>query len=94
MTESSKKVASQTGTLNVLAQIMTGLGFITMILGAVVLALDLIGEFSATEDAKEGFGVALASGMILFNGLVLAGLGQLLMAIRSIAVNCAVIAEK
>lgn len=94
MTESPKAVSSYTGTLSVLAQIMTGLGFITMILGGVVLALDLIGEFAAVADEKKGFGVALASGAILLNGLVLAGLGQLLMAIRSIAINTAVIAEK
>ena len=94
MSQSPKKVASQTGTLYVLAQIMTGLGFITMILGGVVLALDLIGEFSATMDDKQGFMVALGSGAMLLNGLVIAGLGQVLMAIRSIAINCAVIAEK
>jgi hypothetical protein len=94
MNQSPSKVASYTGTLSVLAQVMTGLGFITMIIGGVVLALDLIGEFSASMDEKEGFAVAILSGSILLNGLLVAGLGQALMAIRSIAINCAVIAEK
>ena len=59
-----------------------------------MLALDLIGEFSASVDEKQGFLTALGSGVLLLNGLLIAGLGQLLMAIRAIAINCAVIAEK
>lgn len=94
MTVSSAKISSQTGTLSILAQVMTGLGFITMIIGGVVLAMDLIGEFSSSMDDKQGFGVAILSGSILLNGLLVAGLGQVLMAIRAIAINCAVIAEK
>ena len=58
MTESPKAVSSYTA-LSVLAQIMTGLGFITMILGAVVLALDLIGEFAAVADEKKASGSRL-----------------------------------
>ncbi|MEE2681594.1 MAG: hypothetical protein VX641_04400 [Planctomycetota bacterium] len=94
MTESPKKVNSYTGTLSVLAQIMTGLGFITMILGGVVLVLALIAEIAAGADEKQGLAFVLGSGAMLLYGLLVAGLGQLLMAIRSIAINCAVIAEK
>ena len=38
-----------------------------MFIGGVVLAMDLIGEFSSSMDDKQGFGVAILSGSILLN---------------------------
>ena len=93
MNESPKDVAGKTGVLSVLAQVMTGLGFVTMLIGAALVVVALIQEIGG-DDGEFQIAEVLSSAYLLLMGLFLAGNGQLLMAIRSIAINTAVTAEK
>jgi hypothetical protein len=93
MNESPKDVASKTGVLSVLAQVMTGLGFITMLVGGALVGVALIQELGG-DDGEFQVGEVLGAAYLLLMGLFLAGNGQLLTAIRSIAINTAVTAEK
>lgn len=93
MNESSKDVASKTNVLSVLAQVMTGLGFVTMLLGGVLVGVALVQELGG-DDGEFQVGEVLGAAYLMLMGLFLAGNGQLLTAIRSIAINTAVTAEK
>ena len=93
MHESSEAVAGKTNVLSILGQVMTGLGFVTMLIGGALVGVALIQEFQGEEG---GFQIAevLSSAYLLLMGLFLAGNGQLLNAIRSIAINTAAMNEK
>ena len=93
MGKSAKDIASGTQVMGLFAQVLSGIGFVLIILGAVLLIIDL---FEELRDEESGFELAAAitSGAIMLNGFMLAALGQALTALRSIAVNCATIAEK
>jgi hypothetical protein len=78
MNDSPSDVVAKTGVMSALSQVMSGIGFVAMLFGAVLL---VFGE------------VATAAGLLI-NGLLLAGIGQIVKAFRSIAINCAVIAAK
>ena len=93
MNDSPNDVAAKTGVMSALAQVMSGIGFVAMLFGAVLLVIALISEFSGDEGEFEFGEVATAAGLLI-NGLLLAGIGQIVKAFRSIAINCAVIAAK
>ena len=93
MNDSPNDVAAKTGVMSALAQVMSGIGFVAMLFGAVLLVIALISEFSGDEGEFEFGEVATAAGLLI-NGLLLAGIGQIVKAFRSIAINCAVIASK
>ena len=93
MKNSSSDIAKGTQVMSLFAQILSAIGFVLIIIGAVVLIIDLIQEFRGEEGNFELM-AAVASASIMFYGMMLAALGQALTALRSIAMNCAVIAEK
>jgi hypothetical protein len=93
MNDSPNDVAAKTGVMSALAQVMSGIGFVAMLFGAVLLIIALISEFSGDDGVFEFGEVATAAGLLI-NGLLLAGIGQIVKAFRSIAINCAVIASK
>ena len=90
---SSKAVVKQTNLLSGFAQVLTGLGFVVIILGVVVLVVTLIQEVTG-EDGVFQIMEVVESAAVLFYGLMLAGIGSGLQALRSIAVNCANLVEK
>jgi hypothetical protein len=93
MAQSSSDISKGTQVMSLFAQILSGLGFVLIIIGAVLIIMDLFQEF-AGEDGEFEMATAFASAGIMFYGMMLAALGQALTALRSIAINCAVIAEK
>ena len=93
MNDSPSDIAAKTGVMSALSPVMSGLGFVAMLFGAVLLVFALISEFSGDDGAFEFGEVATAAGLLI-NGLLLAGIGQIVKAFRSIAINCAVIAAK
>lgn len=89
-------VTKVTGTMSVLGQILTAIGIVGVLLGAVSLVAGLYTEFVDLGDsASPIFGVegALMGATMLFWGLALAAGGATLHAIRSIAINCAKMAD-
>ena len=96
MSNTSADISKGTQVMGLFAQILSGLGFVLIIIGAAVLIIDLIQEFSTIlgNDGELQLMEALASASIMFYGMMLAAIGQALTALRSIAVNCAAIAAK
>ena len=96
MSNTSTDISKGTQVMGLFAQILSGLGFVLIIIGAAVLIIDLIQEFSTIlgNDGELQLMEALASASIMFYGMMLAAIGQALTALRSIAVNCAAIAAK
>ena len=86
-------IKSKTQVMGLFAQILSGIGFALIILGAVVLLMDLIAEFSGDEGTFE-LVVALESAATMFYGMMFAALGQGLICLRSIAINCEAMAAK
>ena len=80
-------IQNKTQVMSLYSQILTGLGFAVIIIGAVVLGMDLIAEFSG-EDGDFELLVAIESAWLLFAGMGVAAAGQVLVCLRSIAVNC------
>ena len=93
MNDSPNDVAAKTGVMSALSQVMSGLGFVAMLFGAVLLIIALISEFGG-DDGKFEFREAAVAAGLMIDGLLLAGIGQIIKAFRSIAINCAVIAAK
>ncbi len=93
MTESSSAISSKTQVMGLFAQILSGLGFVLIIAGSVLLIVDLIQEFRGENEGFE-MATAFASAGVMFYGMMTAAIGQALTALRSIAVNCATIAAK
>lgn len=86
------KTAENTQLLKFFAQIMQGLGYVIIIIGAVVLILTLIGEFANLGDADEAtksfeWMATIESGAILLYGMMVAAFGQVLTCIRSITID-------
>ena len=86
------KTSENTQVLSVFAQIMQALGFVIIIIGAVILIVTLIDEFAnlggADEETKAFEWMSIiASGATLFYGMMLAAIGQVLACIRSIAID-------
>lgn len=90
---SSDAVEQRTNLLSGFAQVLTALGFMGIILGAFLLIITLVQEFRGDDDGFQTMEV-VESAVVLFYGLMLAGIGSGLQAIRSIAVNCAKLVEK
>ena len=90
-----KSVEKVTGTMSVLGQILTALGIVAVILGAFALVMGLITEFRELANDGPLYGIegAVLGATMLFWGLALAAGGATLHAIRSIAVNCAKMAD-
>ncbi|MDG2201730.1 MAG: hypothetical protein P8K80_11190 [Phycisphaerales bacterium] len=86
-------IKSKTQVMGLFAQILSGIGFALIIVGAVVLIMDLIAEFSG-NDGKFELMAALESAAIMFYGMMFAALGQGLICLRSIAINCEAMAAK
>jgi len=86
-------IKSKTQVMGLFAQILSGIGFALIIVGAVVLIMDLIAEFSG-EDGTFELMVALESAAIMFYGMMFAALGQGLICLRSIAIHCELMASK
>ena len=86
------KTSENTQVLGVFAQIMQALGFVIIIIGAVILVATLIEEFSnlggsdEEERALEWMAI-IASGATLFYGMMLAAIGQVLTCVRSITID-------
>ena len=94
----AKSIEKQTGTMTVLSQILTAIGVVAVILGLVSITLGVMTEYviSGTDiDDETRYGMeGLLSGISMFlAGLALAAGGATLTALRSLAVNCARIAE-
>jgi hypothetical protein len=88
-------VEKATGTMSVLGQILTAIGIIGVLLGAFSLVMGLITEFRefANDGPLYGIEGAVLGATMLFWGLALAAGGATLYALRSIAVNCAKMAD-
>ncbi|MDG1899086.1 MAG: hypothetical protein P8I74_04405 [Phycisphaerales bacterium] len=84
-TESNLRERTQI--MGIFAQILSGIGFALIIVGAVILIMDLVKEFSGDDGAFELM-VAIESAEIMVAGVMFAALGQVLVCLRSIAVNC------
>lgn len=86
------KTSENTQVLNVFAQVMQALGFVIIIIGAVILVVTLISEFAnlggsdEAEKAVEWMAV-VTSGATLFYGMMLVAIGQVLSCIRSITID-------
>ena len=91
--DTPESFASSSNIMLVLAQILTGLGMAAMLIGAAVLVIALVQEIGGDDGAFQIMEV-VASGSLLFDGLVVAGVGQALRAIRSIAISTAAMAAK
>jgi hypothetical protein len=94
----AKTIEKQTGTLSVLSQLLTAVGVVAVLFGIVSVLLGIMTEYYLSESGIEDetrYGIeGLLSGISMFLiGLALAGGGATLKAIRSIAINCARIAE-
>ena len=83
MSNTSADISKGTQVMGLFAQILSGLGFVLIIIGAAVLIIDLIQEFSG-KDGELQLMEALASASIMFYGMMLAAIGQALTALRSI----------
>jgi len=86
------KTSENTQVLSVFAQIMQALGFVIIIIGAVILVVTLIQEFSNLGGVDEETNAIewmaiIASGATLFYGMMLAAIGQVLACIRSITID-------
>ena len=93
----SKSVEKQTGTMSVLGQVLTALGILSVILGAVGLVVGLVTEIrdlDLGESPVYGMAGVITGARMLFVGLALSAGGATLHAVRSIAINCARMAEK
>ena len=86
-------IKSKTQVMYLYSQILTGIGFAVIILGAVVLVMNLIAEFAKTEGDFQLL-VAIESASLLLAGMAIAAAGQVLLCLRSIAVNCEEMAKK
>jgi hypothetical protein len=100
MKYNAKSIEKQTGTMAVLGQVLTAIGVVAVLLGIVSVALGVVTEYSISgtdieDGTRFGYGMeGLLSGISMFlAGLALAGGGATLKALRSIAINCARIAE-
>jgi len=95
MSFDAKSIEKRTGTMSALAQILTGLGIVGVILGAFGMVIGLVTEFRGMESNNSlyGFEGAIAGISMLLWGLVMSAGGATLHAVRSIAVNCARMAE-
>lgn len=80
-------IKSKTQVMGLYAQILSGIGFAVIIIGAVVLIMDLIAEFGGDDGTFELL-VALESAWLMFAGMGAAAAGQALICLRSIAINC------
>ncbi len=86
------KTSENTQVLSVFAQIMQGLGFVVIIIGAVILIVTLIQEFAhlgGADEAEKSFELMaiVGSASTMFYGLMLAAFGQVLACIRSITID-------
>ena len=95
MSFDAKSIENKTGTMSALAQILTGLGIVGVILGSVAMLFGLATEFAGMESDNSLYGVegAIAGITMLLWGLAMSAAGATLHAVRSIAVNCARMAE-
>ena len=95
MSFDAKSIEKRTGTMSALAQILTGLGIVGVILGTLFMITGLITEFRGMEsdNSMYGFEGAIAGITMLMWGLAMSAGGATLHAVRSIAVNCARMAE-
>ena len=90
-----KSVEKQTGTMSSLGQLLTAVGVVAVILGAFGLVLGLLTEFRELDNDGPLYGLAgaLSGFLVLFCGLTLSAGGAILHALRSIAINCARMAQ-
>ena len=98
MESSSAGIAKGTQVMGLFAQILSAFGFVLLIMGAFLLVIDLVLEFRGGPGSAEGEGFQMTevieSGAIMLNGILLVASGQVLSALRSIAINCETIANK
>ncbi|MAT80281.1 MAG: hypothetical protein CMJ29_01375 [Phycisphaerae bacterium] len=99
MDQSSKQAASHTQALSGFAQLLTGIGFVVIIIGAVVLGLTLIGELSSLGSEDEElrvfeFAAVVGSATTMIYGFMITALGQVLSCIRSMTINVAKLVEQ
>jgi hypothetical protein len=97
MSFSESAVVKRTATLSTLGQIMTALGAIAIVLGCIGLAAGLALEFTSGDryDGPLADAARIQVGIsTLLWGLALSAGGAALHALRSIAVNCAKMAER
>ncbi len=90
---SSQQVEKRTNMLGLYSQIMTAIGFVVIIVGAIILVSTLIQEFSGKDTGVQIAEVSAAV-MVFVYGLALTALGSAMAALRTIAVNCARMVEK
>ncbi|MCH2182621.1 MAG: hypothetical protein MK108_11505 [Mariniblastus sp.] len=90
---STESVKSRTNMLDLYSQIVTAVGFLVIIVGAVLLVWTLIQEFGG-EDGDFAIVETLTSLGTMLWGIALTAFGSGMAALRTIAVNCAQMAEK
>jgi hypothetical protein len=97
MSFSESAVVKRTVTLSTLGQIMSVLGGFAIVLGCIGVAVGLAMEFTSGDryDGPLADGASVLVGIsTLLWGLALSAGGAALHALRSIAVNCAKMAER
>lgn len=90
---SSERVESRTNMLGLYAQLVSAVGFVVIIVGAVILVWTLVQEFSGEWTEVQASEVG-GSVIVFVWGLALTATGSALAALRTIAVNCARMVEK
>lgn len=90
---SSGNIESQTTALNLYAQLIKWVGIIFIVLGFIFLIGTIIAEFGGEGTVIAWSEVAVSAATLVY-GLALMAVSGILTAVRSIAVNCARIAEK
>ena len=90
---SSESVQKRTNMLDLYSQIVTAVGFLVIILGAVLLVWTLIQEFGGEDGDFAVVEILTSLGTMLW-GVALTAFGSGMAALRTIAVNCARMAEK
>ncbi len=89
---SAESVESRTNMLSLYSQVVSAIGFVVMGIGAILLIISLILEFSGDMSELSMAEVA-GTVMIIVWGLALTATGSALAALRTIAVNCARMAD-
>ncbi|MEE2826083.1 MAG: hypothetical protein VYE64_05605 [Planctomycetota bacterium] len=89
----SEAVQKRTNMLDLYSQIVTAVGFLVIVVGALLLVWSLIQELGGEDGGFQIMEVVTSAGTMLW-GVALTAFGSAMAALRTIAVNCARIAEK
>ena len=91
---SFSSVEKRTRMLGKFAQVVTAIGFVVIVIGAIILITSLIQELASSLDRQWGEADVMDPISYMLSGLGLTALGSGLSALRTIAVNCARMADR